>query len=40
MSGEGEAWDRRAVLTLSEDGERLTRTEAGMDAVTYTRCAA
>jgi hypothetical protein len=40
MSGEGETWDRRAVLTLSEDGERLTRTEAGMDAVTYTRCAA
>lgn len=40
MSGEGEAWDRRAVLSLSEDGERLTRTEAGMDAVTYTRCAA
>ena len=40
MSGEGEAWDRRAVLTLSEDGERLTRAEAGMDAVTYTRCAA
>lgn len=40
MSGEGEAWDRRAVLTLSEDGERLTRTEAGTDAVTYTRCAA
>ncbi|MBB5697482.1 hypothetical protein [Sphingomonas yantingensis] len=40
MSGEGEAWERRAVLTLSEDGERLTRAEAGMDAVTYTRCAA
>lgn len=40
MSGEGEAWERRAVLTLSEDGERLTRTEAGMDPVTYTRCAA
>lgn len=40
MSGEGETWDRRAVLSLSEDGERLTRTEAGLDAVTYTRCAA
>lgn len=40
MSGEGETWERRAVLSLSEDGERLTRTEAGMDAVTYTRCAA
>lgn len=40
MSGEGETWTRRAVLSLSEDGERLTRTEAGMDPVTYTRCAA
>lgn len=40
MSGEGEEWTRRAVLSLSEDGERLTRTEAGTDAVTYTRCAA
>ncbi|WP_315761208.1 hypothetical protein [Sphingomonas sp. Y38-1Y] len=39
MSGEGEDWTRRAVLALSEDGERLTRTEAGMDPVTYTRCA-
>lgn len=39
MSGEGETWERRAVLTLSEDGERLTRTEAGTDPVTYTRCA-
>jgi hypothetical protein len=39
MSGEGEEWTRRAVLSLSEDGERLTRTEAGTDPVTYTRCA-
>lgn len=39
MSGEGEEWTRRATLTLSEDGERLTRTEAGTDPVTYTRCA-
>jgi hypothetical protein len=39
MSGEGEEWTRRAVLALSADGERLTRTEAGMDPVTYTRCA-
>jgi hypothetical protein len=39
MSGEGEEWTRRAVLSLSEDGERLTRSEAGMDPVTYTRCA-
>ncbi|PCD03759.1 hypothetical protein COC42_05280 [Sphingomonas spermidinifaciens] len=39
MSGEGETWERRAVLSLSADGERLTRTEAGMEPVTYTRCA-
>ncbi|HTG38633.1 hypothetical protein [Sphingomonas sp.] len=38
MSGEGESWTRRATLALSADGERLTRTEAGLDPVTYTRC--
>jgi hypothetical protein len=38
MTGEGESWTRRATLTLSPDGERLTRTEAGTDAVSYTKC--
>lgn len=38
MTGEGESWTRRATLKLSPNGRRLTRTEAGQDTVTYSKC--
>lgn len=38
MTGEGETWNRRVTLSLSDDRQRLTRSEAGMPAVTYTKC--
>ena len=42
--GEGQEWSRDIKLALSEDGNELTRTEYGEDAmnepVTYTKCQA
>lgn len=38
FSGEGEAWTRSFDLNLSADGRTLTRVEAPVADITYTRC--